>query len=115
MRYRDLYKAPEITQYLQAELSDIYWVSDWTKRHSHFFRALEMEKLILLIIMTFIIAIAAFNIISALVMVVTEKQGDIAVWKTMGMTPTRILKIFIVQGCVIGLSECCLVLVAVFY
>ena len=103
MRYRDLYKAPEITQYLQAELSDIYWVSDWTKRHSHFFRALEMEKLILLIIMTFIIAIAAFNIISALVMVVTEKQGDIAVLKTMGMTPTRILKIFIVQGCVIGI------------
>ena len=103
LRYHDLYRAPEITARLQQKLIEHYWVSDWTKQHSNFFRALELEKLILMIIMSFIIAVAVFNIISALVMVVTEKQADIAILKTMGMVSSRILTIFIVQGCVIGM------------
>ena len=102
LRLQDLLKAPEVTAELKRELSPDYWVSDWTQRHKAFFRAIEMEKTILMIIMTLIIVVAAFNIVSALIMVVVEKQGDVAILKTLGMTPNRILGIFITQGCVIG-------------
>ncbi len=102
LRLQDLLKAPEVTAELKRELSPDYWVSDWTQRHKAFFRAIEMEKTILMIIMTLIIVIAAFNIVSALIMVVVEKQGDVAILKTLGMTPNRILGIFITQGCIIG-------------
>ena len=104
IRYSDMFRAPEFSAELQQRLGPDYWVSDWTKRHRNFFRALEMEKLILLIIMALIIAVAAFNIVSTLIMLVFEKQGDIAVLKTRGMTSSRILRIFIIQGCVIGIS-----------
>ncbi len=102
LRYRDLFQAPEISRELQKNLGMDYWVGDWTKRHQNFFRALEMEKLLLLIIMTLIIAVAAFNIVSSLIMLVVEKQADIAVLKTMGMTASRIVRIFVTQGCLIG-------------
>ncbi len=102
LRLQDLLKAPEVTHRLKRELSPDYWASDWTQRHKAFFRAIEMEKTILMIIMTLIIVVAVFNIVSALIMVVVEKQGDVAILKTLGMTPSRILGIFITQGCVIG-------------
>ena len=102
LRLRDLFKAPEVTYGLRRDLGPDYWVSDWTQRHKAFFNAIEMEKTILGIIMTLIILVAIFNIVSTLVMVVVEKRGDIAILKTMGMTPRRILRIFITQGCLIG-------------
>ncbi len=102
LRLQDLLKAPELTYRLRLELAPDYFASDWTQRHKAFFRAIEMEKTILMIIMTLIIVVAVFNIVSALIMVVVEKQGDIAILKTMGMTPRRILRIFVIQGCVIG-------------
>ncbi len=102
LRLQDLLDAPAVTHRLRRDLEPDYWVSDWTQRHKAFFRAIEMEKIILMIVMTLIIVVAVFNIVSALIMVVIEKQGDIAILKTMGMTPRRILRIFITQGCVIG-------------
>ncbi len=102
LRLGDLFRAPEVTYGLQRDLGADYWVSDWTQRHEAFFRAIEMEKTILGIIMTLIILVATFNIVSTLVMVVMEKRGDIAILKTMGMTPGRVLRIFITQGCLIG-------------
>jgi lipoprotein-releasing system permease protein len=78
-------------------------VVDWTERHANFFRALKMEKTVMFIILTLIVAVAAFNIISTLVMVVTDKQSDIAVLRTIGVSPASIMKIFIIQGVIIGL------------
>ncbi len=102
LRLRDLLQAPVVTDRLRRELEPDYWASDWTQQHQAFFRAIEMEKTILMIIMALIIVVAVFNIVSALIMVVVEKQGDIAILKTMGMTPRRILSIFVTQGCAIG-------------
>ena len=102
LRLHDLLEAPRVSDELRRALEPNYWVSDWTHRNAAFFRAIEMEKTILTVIMTLIIVVAVFNIVSALVMVVVEKQGDIAILKTMGMTPRRILRIFVTQGCVIG-------------
>ena len=102
LKLQDLLKAPELTYKLRRVLEPDYWMSDWTQRHRAFFKAIEMEKTILMVIMTLIIVVAVFNIVSALIMVVIEKQGDIAILKTMGMAPSRILKIFVTQGCVIG-------------
>lgn len=104
LRLNDLFEAPRITRRLNLLLSPEYGVVDWTRSHSNFFRAIELEKLLMLIVMTLIIAVAAFNIISMLVMVVIEKRADIAILKTMGMAPRRIMKIFIVKGCLIGLA-----------
>ena len=102
LRLRDLLAAPQLTQRLRDDLAPDYWASDWTKRHRQFFRAIEMEKTILALIVALIIVVAVFNIVSALIMVVVEKQGDIAMLKTMGMVPRRVLSIFVMQGCVIG-------------
>ena len=103
LRLADLFDAPRVTQRLNARLGPGYWVVDWTRSHANFFRAIELEKLLMLIVMTLIIAVAAFNIISMLVMVVIEKRADIAILRTMGMSPRRIMKIFIVKGCLVGL------------
>ena len=103
LRLADLFDAPRVTRRLNARFGPDYWVVDWTRSHANFFRAIELEKLLMLIVMTLIIAVAAFNIISMLVMVVIEKRADIAILKTMGMAPRRIMKIFIVKGCLVGL------------
>ena len=103
LRLDDLFKSPEVSQQLNLEFGPQYWVSDWTRSHRNFFRALEMEKLLLFLIMVLIIAIAAFNIISMLVMVVVEKHSDIAILRTMGMQPAQVMRVFITQGCLIGL------------
>jgi lipoprotein-releasing system permease protein len=78
-------------------------VSDWTRRHANFFRSIELTKSIMFFILLLVVAVAAFNIVSTLVMVVREKQSDIAILRTMGSTPRSVLGIFIVQGAVIGL------------
>ena len=102
LRLDDLFESPELSNRLNLRLGPQYWVTDWTRNHRNFFRALEMEKLLLFLIMALIIAVAAFNIISMLVMVVIEKQSDIAILRTMGMQPIQVMKVFITQGCLIG-------------
>ncbi|MEE8261197.1 MAG: FtsX-like permease family protein, partial [Gammaproteobacteria bacterium] len=85
------------------QLPGNYWVVDWTQQHANFFRALKTEKTVMFVILALIVAVAAFNIVSTLVMVVTDKQADIAVLRTLGATPRSIMGIFMVQGTVIGL------------
>ncbi len=103
LRLEDLFSAPTITRELRQQLGEDFWVTDWTDHNRNFFRALKMEKTMMSIIMTLIVAVAAFNIVSMLVMVVTDKQSDIAILRTLGITPMSIMGIFIVQGTLIGL------------
>jgi lipoprotein-releasing system permease protein len=78
-------------------------VRDWTRNHANFFRAVQIEKRVMFIILTLIIAVAAFNIVSAQVMTVTDKQADIAILRTLGASPASIMAIFMLQGALIGL------------
>ncbi|GDX83989.1 hypothetical protein LBMAG43_00310 [Methylococcaceae bacterium] len=98
----DLFNAPKITHELSQALYNNYYVSDWTLAHSNFFRAIQTEKTVMFIILLLIVAVAAFNIVSTLVMVVTDKRGDIAILKTQGLTAPAVMGIFMVLGAVIG-------------
>ena len=102
LKTNNILKAPTISREIASQLSSNYWVIDWTQRHSNFFRALKTEKTVMFVILTLIVAVAAFNIISTLVMAVSDKQSDIAVLRTLGASPKSILKIFIIQGTIIG-------------
>lgn len=102
LKLDDIFAAPQIAQQLKDALPGHYLVSDWTRQHASFFRAVEIEKRMMFIILTLIIAVAAFNIVSALVMVVTDKKSDIAILRTLGASPRSIMAIFMVQGTVIG-------------
>ena len=102
IKTNDILEAPTISREIANQLSKNYWVIDWTQRHSNFFRALKTEKTVMFVILTLIVAVAAFNIISTLVMAVSDKQSDIAVLRTLGASPRSILKIFMIQGTVIG-------------
>ncbi len=98
----DVYEAPAIRDAIDANLGSEYYVSDWTRKHRNFFRALVVEKRVMFILLFLIVAVAAINIISTLVMVVTDKRADIAILRTMGMPPSGIMKIFFVQGVTSG-------------
>ncbi len=102
LKLTDMMRAQRIARELSAELPGFYRVRDWTQQHANFFRAVQTEKTVMFIILSLIIAVAAFNIISTLVMVVTDKQADIAILKTMGLGPRRIMGIFMIQGSLIG-------------
>lgn len=102
LKLKDIYLAPQVAQELSNSLPGDYYVRDWTTQNANFFRAVKMEKTVMFVIMFFIVAVAAFNIVSTLVMVVTDKQADIAILRTLGASPSSIMKIFIVQGTVIG-------------
>ena len=102
LKLDDLFIAPRIARDLSASLPGDYSVRDWTLQNANFFRAVQMEKTVMFVIMFFIVTVAAFNIVSTLVMVVTDKQADIAILRTLGASPSSIMKIFIVQGTVIG-------------
>lgn len=97
-----LLQAPAILREVQEELAGQYYLADWTRHHRNFFRALKMEKTVMFIILMLIVSVAAFNIISTLVMVVADKRADIAVLRTMGASPGAILGIFVLQGALIG-------------
>lgn len=103
LKLDDLFLAPQVTNELAYQLPGSYRVSDWTMHHSNFFRALRTEKRMMGLILFLIVAVAAFNIVSTLVMVVTDKQSDIAILRTLGASPGSIMSIFIVQGATIGL------------
>jgi lipoprotein-releasing system permease protein len=103
LKLTDMWLAPRLSRDIAYELGGVYRVLDWTQVHSNFFSALAMEKRMMSIILFLIVAVAAFNIVSTLVMVVTDKQADIAVLRTLGASPARIMAIFMVQGTAIGL------------
>lgn len=103
LKLEDLYQAPQITRELLVSLPPEYRAADWTYQHANFFRALKTEKTVMFVILMLIVAVAAFNIVSTLVMMVTDKQADIAILRTLGMSPRGIMGIFMVQGVVIGL------------
>ncbi|HCR97705.1 MULTISPECIES: lipoprotein-releasing ABC transporter permease subunit [Halomonas] len=99
----DLFIAGSETQAIVNDLGPGYRGTDWTYSHGNLFQAIQMEKRMIALLLTVIIAVAAFNIVSTLVMVVTDKRADIAILRTIGATPRSIMGIFIVQGMAIGL------------
>ena len=103
LKLHDLFLAPQVTQELVPMISADVHISDWTRQHANYFRAIQIEKRMLSLILALIIAVAAFNIVSTLVMAVTDKQSDIAILRTLGASPRSIMKIFIVQGTLIGI------------
>ncbi|WP_144394325.1 lipoprotein-releasing ABC transporter permease subunit [Pleionea sediminis] len=98
----DVLSAHIVAQRLRAELGFDYWVTDWNRTQGPLFKAIQMEKNMMFILLTLIIAVAAFNIVSTMVMVVTDKQSDIAILRTLGASPATVMKIFMVQGSVNG-------------
>ena len=103
LKLDDMFNARQVTQSIDRQIGEDYWVKDWTRMHSNLFKALKTEKVVMFIILLLIVAVAAFNIISTLVMTVNDKQSDIAILRTIGMTPGSLMVIFIIQGMVIGL------------
>ncbi|PLA74377.1 lipoprotein-releasing system transmembrane subunit LolC [Hydrogenovibrio sp. SC-1] len=102
LRLNDLFDVQTVRDQLSAELDELLYMRDWTQQHANFFKAIEMEKKMMFIVLALIIMVAAFNIVSTMVMVVTDKQKDIAVLRTIGASPLSIQTIFMVQGMIIG-------------
>lgn len=102
-RLKDLDRAPRVSMELEGQLPSNLYATDWTRQNANYFRAVQMEKKMMFIILSLIVAVAAFNIVSTLVMAVTDKQADIAILRTLGASPSSIMKIFMVQGILIGL------------
>ncbi|HLE66559.1 MAG TPA: lipoprotein-releasing ABC transporter permease subunit [Burkholderiales bacterium] len=102
LKLDDLFAARTVARELMAKLGADLFASDWTRSHANFFRAVEIEKRVMFIILTLIVAVAAFNIVSTLVMLVTDKQADIAILRTLGASPRSVMEIFVVQGALIG-------------
>ena len=102
LKVRDIDAAPRTTREIAARVPPEIYVTDWTQQNVNYFRAIQIEKRMMFIILTLIIAVAAFNLVSTLVMVVTDKHPDIAILRTLGASPGSIMKIFVVQGAVIG-------------
>ena len=104
LKVADLFQAKRITQEVTEKLgNDKYYGIDWTRQKANFIKALELEKQMIGVILSLIVAVAAFNIVSMMVMVVTDKTADIAILRTLGMTPKRIVKVFFYQGLTIGI------------
>jgi lipoprotein-releasing system permease protein len=102
LKVRDIDRAPQVTRELAKVVPRQIFLSDWTQQNVNYFRAIQIEKRMMFIILTLIIAVAAFNLVSTLVMVVTDKHPDIAILRTLGASPGSIMQIFVVQGAVIG-------------
>lgn len=102
LKLTDLDLAPRLARELANRLGPAYWVSDWTREHQNFFRALQTEKSVMFIILLLIVTVAAFNIVSTLVMLVNDKRPDIAILRTLGLTPGQVMGVFMVQGTLIG-------------
>ncbi len=102
LKLTDLFDAPRVARELTHTLDADVYVADWTRSHANFFRAVQIEKRVMFIILLLIVAVAAFNIVSTLVMAVTDKRADIAILRTLGAAPGEIMRIFIIQGALIG-------------
>ena len=103
LKLTDLFDAPRITRDIERDFGEDYWVKDWSKQHKNFFRALQTEKTVMFIILLMMVSVAALNIVSTLMMTVTDKESDIAILRALGMRPSSIMIIFIIQGAFIGL------------
>ncbi len=104
VKVHDIYKAQEVSGALRERLGHTFWVRDWMQMNQNLFAALRLEKVVMFIILTLIILVAAFNIVSSLIMLVMEKTKDIAILKAMGATTASIRKIFVMEGALIGVS-----------
>jgi lipoprotein-releasing system permease protein len=102
LKLDDLFDAPKEAKLLSQQLDNQYFVTDWSQQHANFFKAIQLEKRVMFIILALIVAVAAFNIVSTLVMAVTDKRADIAIMRTFGASPGDILRIFMIQGALIG-------------
>jgi lipoprotein-releasing system permease protein len=103
LKFTDLFDAPRITREIESDFGEDYWVKDWSRQHKNFFRALQTEKTVMFIILLMMVSVAALNIVSTLMMTVTDKESDIAILRALGMRPSSIMTIFIIQGAFIGL------------
>ena len=102
VRLKDLHQAPEVAAELAGTLTDNLLIRDWTRQNRTWFAAVQREKRMMFIILTLIVAVAAFNLVSTLVMTVTDKRADIAILRTLGASPSSIMGIFVVQGAMVG-------------
>ena len=102
LRLKDLHQAPEVAAQLSAQLGSQVTVRDWTRTNRNWFSAVQLEKRLMFIILTLIVAVAAFNLVSTLVMTVTDKRADIAILRTLGASPRSVMGIFMVQGAASG-------------
>jgi lipoprotein-releasing system permease protein len=102
LKLRDLHQARDVARDLQLDLGPGFFVRDWTQQNKTWFAAVQVEKRMMFIILTLIVAVAAFNLVSTLVMTVTDKRADIAILRTLGASPRSIMGIFVVQGATVG-------------
>ena len=103
LKLDDIWDAWNVARSLANRMDGMYRVRDWTRDHENFFRSLKMEKTIMFVLLSLVIAIAAFNLVSSLVMLVQDKQADIAILRTLGLSPGAVMRVFMVQGTVIGI------------
>ena len=103
LRLHDMDQAADVARDLAIDLGGAHRVSDWTSENANLFRALRMEKTVMAILLAFIIGMGAFNLVNSQVMLVTDKQADIAILRTLGLTPRGVMQVFVVQGTLIGL------------
>jgi lipoprotein-releasing system permease protein len=102
LKLQDLHAAPTVAQQLANTLTDRLYIRDWTQQNKTWFAAVQVEKRMMFIILTLIVAVAAFNLVSTLVMTVTDKRADIAILRTLGASPSSIMGVFMVQGAMVG-------------
>jgi lipoprotein-releasing system permease protein len=102
LKLADMFAAPRVVRELAVALGGGYYVDDWSRKHATFFRSIQLTKSALFIILLLVVAVAAFNIVSTLVMVVKDKRSDIAILRTIGAAPRSVLSIFVTQGVAIG-------------
>ena len=100
---KDIFKAREVSDELASQSTEDFLITNWTNQHSSFFRALQLQKTMLFLVLLLIIGVAAFNLVSTLIMVVTDKESDIAILRTLGMPPAQVMKVFIIQGGLLAL------------
>jgi lipoprotein-releasing system permease protein len=102
LKLTDMFQAWNVARDLADRMGEFYRVRDWSRDHANFFRAIKMEKTVMFVILSLIVAVAAFNLVSSLVMLVTDKQADIAILRTLGLSPRSVMAVFMVQGTLIG-------------
>ena len=102
LKLEDMFAAPQLVRSLAVALGGGYYIDDWTRKHANFFRSIQLTKSLLFLILLLVVAVAAFNIVSTLVMVVKDKRSDIAILRTLGTTPRSVQAIFMTQGVAIG-------------
>jgi len=102
LKLDDMWRAWETGRELASQLGQFYRVQDWREGHANFFSAVAMEKKVMFIILSLIVAVAVFNLVSSLVMLVTDKQADIAILRTLGISPASVMGVFMVQGVIVG-------------